>query len=74
MCFEWFPGRFPTEIQAEIDRLPCGFVDEMIESFAFARAVSANDANVPGWETSPLRTLARQIEMDIAQEQIDSHG
>ncbi len=69
MCFEWFPGRLPTELQAEMDRLPAGFVDEMIESFQYARAVSANKTDPKGHASSPLRQAAAENEMALAEEE-----
>jgi hypothetical protein len=70
LCFDWFPGRLPTEIRAEIERLPEGFVDEMIESYAYARAVSANHADPKGRQSSALRTAATEIEFELAEEEI----
>ena len=70
MCFEWFPGRFPSEIQAERDRLPEGFMDEMIESFSYAKAFAANQADSKSWQSSPMRITAMEIEHAIAAEDI----
>lgn len=70
MCFDWFPGRFPTEIQAEINRLPSGFMDEMIESFQYARAFAANQADPKGWQSSPMRSQAMDIESELAEEEM----
>lgn len=70
MCFEWFPGRFPSEIQREIDRLPCGFMDEMIESYTYAKAVSANQADQKGSRSTALRSAAFDIEGELAEEEV----
>lgn len=51
--------------------MPVGFVEDVILTRRYVDAYYANEANVPGWETSPLRTLARQIEMERAQEEIN---
>jgi hypothetical protein len=44
----------------------------VIEYRAFAAAVAANAAHPTGWQSSPLRTLAMEIEHEIAAEEI--HG
>lgn len=43
LCEE-FPGRLPTEIAEEIDRLPAGFLLQLIEARAYARVKDAVDA------------------------------
>jgi hypothetical protein len=54
--------------------MPVGFVEDVILTRRYVEAYYANEANVPGWETSELRTLAHHIEMEFAQEQIESNG
>lgn len=71
---EEFGGAFPTAIMAEQQRLPVGFLEQIVEYRAYVAAYAANEANAPGWETSPLRTLGRRIEMRLAQEAIDGDG
>lgn len=72
LCEE-FPGKFPTEIMAEMDRLPVGMLEEIIESRAYARAHAANAADVPDWQASPMRTRAKEIEHELAEEELE-HG
>ena len=55
---------------AEQDRLPAGFMDEMIESFSYARAMSANQADRKNWQSSPMRIAAMDNDMAIAEEEI----
>jgi len=69
LCEE-FPGTLPSEMLAEIDRLPVGLLEEIIESRAYARAHAANAANVPDWHKSPIRTRAMHIEHALAEEDI----
>lgn len=54
--------------------MPVGFLEDVILARRYVEAYYANEANAPGWETSELRTMARQIEMELAQEQINSNG
>jgi hypothetical protein len=73
---ESFPGRFPTEIDAEIDRLPAGFLFHMLEAGAYARVKAAVDAadteekrkRLPKGE---LFTLVVDIEHELAEAEID---
>lgn len=65
-----FPGRFPTEILAERDRLPDGFLDEVAQSIAYSDAVAANEARLPNGEESFLRQIAHDIELELAAEEI----
>jgi hypothetical protein len=69
MCEE-FPGRLPTEIQAEQARLPVGFLEEIIESRSYARAHAANKVDPKGWNSSPMRIAAMEIEHDLAAEEV----
>ena len=55
---------------AEQDRLPAGFMDEMIESFSYARAMSANQADRKSWQSSPMRVAAMENEMALAEDEI----
>jgi hypothetical protein len=61
----------------EIDRLPVGFLNEIVECRAYARAYYANEANPDGWNSSALRILAQTIKTELVQEAIDAekaHG
>jgi len=69
LCEE-FPGRLPTELMAEQARLPEGFLEEIILSRYYGRAVSANQVEPKGWKNSPMRTTAMEIELEIAAEEI----
>lgn len=71
LCEE-FPGRLPTEIWAEKMRLPEGLLEEIIESRSYARAMHANEVDPTGWVSSPVRTMAKEIEMELATQEI--HG
>jgi hypothetical protein len=65
-----FPGRLPSEVLAERAALPEGFLDEVAQSLAYADAVAANDARLPGGEDSLLRQIAHDIELELAEEEI----
>lgn len=69
LCEE-FPGRLPTEIMAEMDRLPCGLLDEILESRSYGRAKAANVADPKGATSSEMRRLATVIEFELAQEEL----
>lgn len=70
LCFDWFPGRLPTEIHAEIDRLPEGFMDEMINSYAYAKAMAANVADPKSSQSTALRSAALEIEGELAEDEV----
>jgi hypothetical protein len=60
---------------AERARLPDGLLEEIIESRSYARAVAANEVDPTGWNTSPMRTAAKDIEHELAAEEIaDTDG
>jgi len=76
LCEE-FPALKPSDVLAERARLPEGFLEEIIESRAYARALATNqgDPDANGWRSSPIRTLAREIEHELAEEEIAArHG
>jgi hypothetical protein len=60
-------------IWAERLRLPAGFLEQVIEYRAYAAAVAANESDPKGWTSTELRRLAKTIEHELAQEEID-HG
>ena len=70
---EAFPGRLPSEIQAEIDQQPAGFLEEILEAKAYRKVKEMRDAadtqearmRLP---KTPLFLLASQIDMDLAAE------
>lgn len=50
-------------------RLPVGLLETIVEYRHYAAAYHANRANPHGATTSPMRALALQIEMDLAEEE-----
>ena len=73
---EEFGGALVSEILAEQQRLPVGFLEQVIEYRAYASAHAANEADPKGWDSSPMRRLAQEIEHQLIQEEIDNpnHG
>lgn len=69
---EEFGGALPSALVAEMQRLPVGFLEQILEYRSYAAAYYVNEANAPGWEKSEMRTLAIQIEMALAQEEINA--
>jgi len=57
-------------IFAEQQRLPAGFLEQVIEYRNFAAAVAANTVDPKGWQTSPMRQLATEIEFERAAAEI----
>jgi hypothetical protein len=79
LCDE-FPGRLPSELLAEWQRLPAGFLDEVMEARAFVRTKTLLEAapepdKVP--ETPMLQIVKDVIEAvadeDLARAQ-DAHA
>jgi len=60
----------PSAIWAELQRLPAGFLQQVIEYRHYAAAVAANAADPKGASSSPLRTLAQEIEFELAAGEI----
>jgi hypothetical protein len=71
---EAFPGRLPTEILAEVQRLPVGLLDEILEAKAYRQAkamVEAADTaearkRLP---KTPLFALVDQIAFELVEEE-----
>jgi hypothetical protein len=63
----------PTAIWAEQQRLPVGFLEQIIEYRRYAEAYAANQADPAGWRSTPMRTLAMEIEHALAEEELE-HG
>jgi hypothetical protein len=61
-------------VLAERARLPEGFLEEIVESRSFARAVQANQIDPKGWQSSPMRITAMECEHEMAEEEIASRG
>jgi hypothetical protein len=68
---EEFGGALPSAILAEQQRLPAGFLEQVIEYRNYAAAKAANTIEPKGWTSSPMRTLAKEIEHALVQEQIE---
>ena len=72
---EEFGGALPTVIWAEQQRLPVGFLEQIIEYRRYAEAYAANqvDGSSDGWRSTPMRTLAKELEHALAEEELDGH-
>lgn len=76
---EAFPGRLPSEVLAEYQRLPAGFLEEMLEAMAYRQAKTMTDAadtrearqRLPD---TPIYRLVTEIELRLAQEELDDRG
>lgn len=68
---EEFGGALPSVIWQERQRLPAGFMEQIIEYRRYAEAFAANQVQPEGWRSSPLRTIAMEIEHELAAEEID---
>lgn len=72
---EAFPGRFPSEIVAELRRQPAGWIDEVLEAKAYRQAKSLVDAadtedarkRLP---STPLFEVVKEITQDLAIQEI----
>jgi len=62
----------PTEAWDELQQLPVGFLQQVIEYRRYAAAYFANQADPVTWRASPLRALAMHIEHDLAAEEIST--
>lgn len=73
---EHFPGRLPTEIQQEIDRLPVGFLDEVLEAKYYRQAYhmtqEADTAEaIQRLPKTPLFAMVKAITLALAGEEIE---
>lgn len=67
MCEE-FPGTLPSALLAEIDRLPAGLLEEIVEARAYGRAYAVYQQNpTAGGE---LVQTVKAIDFELAQEAI----
>jgi hypothetical protein len=57
-------------VWAELQRLPAGFLQQIIEYRSYAAAVAANDVDPAGWQASTLRTVAKDIEHALVDEEM----
>jgi hypothetical protein len=62
---EAFPGRFPTEVLAERDRLPEGFLEDLLEARAYERAFWIYRANPKA--TGEMVQQVQRIEFELVQ-------
>ena len=69
---EEFGGALPSVLAAELQRLPVGFLQQILEYRRYADAVAANQVDPKGWNTSPMRITATEIEFALAAAEI--HG
>jgi hypothetical protein len=72
---EHFPGRFISEIEAELDRLPVGWLDEVLEAKGYQQAKQmTEDADTAEARkrlpTTPLFRLVSEIDHELARRQI----
>lgn len=65
---EEFGGALPSVIWREMQRLPIGFLEQVIEYRAYERAHAANQADPKGSESTPMRRLALENEAALALE------
>jgi hypothetical protein len=71
---EEFGGALVSEIIAEQQRLPIGFLEQVLEYRSAAAARAANQADPKGWSSSPMRVLMQEIETALAMEAFEAHG
>ena len=72
-----FPGRLPSELIAEIERMPVGFVQEVVEARAYRQAKHITDAvDTPEaaqrLPTTPLFQKVREIEEALVLEAMEA--
>lgn len=67
---EEFGGALPSVVVAEQQRLPAGFLEQVIEYRHYAAARAANIVDPKGWRQDPMRTLAKEIEHDLVAEEL----
>jgi hypothetical protein len=60
----------PSQAWAELQRLPVGFLQQVIEYRRYAAAYAANQVDPKGWQQSEMRQLAMEIEHDLAVEEM----
>lgn len=65
MCEEF--GCLPSQIEAEIKRLPVGFLDEVLEARRFAELKAAYDRDPEKVAQEGLGALVYEIDFDLAE-------
>jgi hypothetical protein len=53
-----------------VQRLPSGFLQQVLEYRRYASAYFANDVDPKGWQSTEMRQLAMQIAHDLAAEDL----
>lgn len=73
---EEFGGLRPSIVIDELQRLPVGFMEQIIEYRRYAEAKAANDADPDPVrrQSTPMRMLANEIEFDLAEEEITTRA
>lgn len=71
---EQFGGALITDLLRQEAMLPVGFVDQLLEYRAYAHAHAMNRADPKGFEASPMRQLAMEIEASFAEEALRGNG
>lgn len=69
---EEFGGALPSVIYAEQQRLPEGFLEQVIEYRAYAAAHAANEADPGGWQASKMRKLAKRIQHELVAAELEA--
>jgi hypothetical protein len=73
---EEFGGALPSEILAELARVPVGFLEEIIEDRNYAATKAAYDAEQNSKSKTPIRSetwqLVQAIEFEIAGEELNA--
>jgi hypothetical protein len=64
----------PSAAWREVQRLPVGFLLQIIEYRRYADAYAANAARMPDREHSELRMIATEIEHELAAEEIEARN
>lgn len=73
---EEFGGALPTAVMEEVDRLPSGMLEQIIQDRAIARAIRVYQQD-PKATGDILVDLVRLVDFELAQEAIDAqqlHG
>lgn len=68
MLSEHFGGALPSAIFAEQQRLPVGFLEQLIEYRVYAAAHHANIVDEKGFDSTPMRRQAKEIQHQLALE------
>lgn len=71
MC-DVFKGRLPSEIVAELERVPVGFLEEVVEAMAYESAYRFYKAQPDTKDRSELVQLAKVHTFELAKEAIEA--